>query len=220
MSSPTSSSPSSPAVSTPASVFSFGQALNTPPPQQRRLAEFATFLGDYRPATAVWETLRKETPRAYGSDILPLLLAPSPAHQLHAANALAPLMGSASPLASMQLAAIRYAIRWEIGVADFLSLGGERWLVWAAGTVRPSKFSVWHLLMSLPGGRATSSTTISTSGFYQLPKACNAKNCHVVHTLRKTIREIRHCLSSLLVQTSDTCSCSPLTLRNPLRCTS
>jgi len=30
------------------------------PPQGRRLAEFATFLGDYKVAVNVWETLRKE----------------------------------------------------------------------------------------------------------------------------------------------------------------
>lgn len=31
-----------------------------PPPQQRRLAEFATFLGDIKLAISVWEALRKE----------------------------------------------------------------------------------------------------------------------------------------------------------------
>jgi len=31
-----------------------------PPPQNRRLAEFATFLGDYKVALTVWDSLRKE----------------------------------------------------------------------------------------------------------------------------------------------------------------
>lgn len=32
----------------------------TPPPQQRRLAEFATILGDLKLSVTVWEALRKE----------------------------------------------------------------------------------------------------------------------------------------------------------------
>lgn len=35
--------------------------------QHRRLAEFATFLGDYKLAVTVWEALRKETKGVYGS---------------------------------------------------------------------------------------------------------------------------------------------------------
>lgn len=35
--------------------------------QQRRLAEFATMLGDFKLAVAVWEALRKETKGASGS---------------------------------------------------------------------------------------------------------------------------------------------------------
>lgn len=31
-----------------------------PPSQQRRLAEFATILGDYKLAITVWEALRKD----------------------------------------------------------------------------------------------------------------------------------------------------------------
>ncbi|KAH9950452.1 ER-golgi trafficking TRAPP I complex 85 kDa subunit-domain-containing protein [Amylocystis lapponica] len=107
--------------------------------QQRRLAEFATILGDYRVATAIWENLRKEG--RGGSEILPLLLAPSPALALHAAHALSTLHPPTqqtpyeSP-AHVQLRALVYAVRWEIGIdrRDFLSLAleGERWLVHAA----------------------------------------------------------------------------------------
>ncbi|KAF7339581.1 hypothetical protein MSAN_02172600 [Mycena sanguinolenta] len=85
-----------------------------PPSQQRRLAEFATILGDYRLAVTVWEALHKEGKG--GSEMLPLLLSPSPAAQLRA---------------------LSYAVRWEIGIdtPDFLGsiLEGERWLVRAAG---------------------------------------------------------------------------------------
>ncbi|KAI0686194.1 ER-golgi trafficking TRAPP I complex 85 kDa subunit-domain-containing protein [Earliella scabrosa] len=55
--------------------------------QQRRLAGFATILGDYKLAMSVWETLRKEA--RGGSDVLLLLSAPSPALALHAEHALA-----------------------------------------------------------------------------------------------------------------------------------
>ncbi|QRV90829.1 ER-Golgi trafficking TRAPP I complex 85 kDa subunit [Ceratobasidium sp. AG-Ba] len=73
-STPVPSSPSSPAPST---------AI-----QQRRLAEFATFLGDLKLATSVFDTLRKDTSNASASDILPLLLAPSKSLGSHALNAL------------------------------------------------------------------------------------------------------------------------------------
>ncbi|KIM47870.1 hypothetical protein M413DRAFT_212016 [Hebeloma cylindrosporum] len=35
-------------------------SIPTPPPQQRRLAEFGTVLGDFKLAVTVWEALRKE----------------------------------------------------------------------------------------------------------------------------------------------------------------
>ncbi|KAI8981263.1 ER-golgi trafficking TRAPP I complex 85 kDa subunit-domain-containing protein [Trametes punicea] len=111
--------------------------------QQRRLAEFATILGDYKLAISVWETLRKEG--RGGSDILPLLSAPSPALALHADHALSTLRGpqprQGLPFeapAHAQYRALVYAVRWESGVdrQDFLSstLEGERWLVKAASS--------------------------------------------------------------------------------------
>ncbi|KAI0652274.1 ER-golgi trafficking TRAPP I complex 85 kDa subunit-domain-containing protein [Trametes meyenii] len=111
--------------------------------QQRRLAEFATILGDYKLAISVWETLRKEA--RGGSDILPLLSAPSPALALHADHALSTLrgpqprqgLGFEAP-AHAQYRALVYAVRWEAGIdhQDFLSptLEGERWLVKAASS--------------------------------------------------------------------------------------
>ncbi|KAF8213184.1 ER-golgi trafficking TRAPP I complex 85 kDa subunit-domain-containing protein [Mycena galopus ATCC 62051] len=106
-----------------------------PPSQQRRLAEFATILGDFKLAVTVWEALRKEGKG--GSEILPLLLSPSPAIPLHVANALSSLNTSSVLTAQAQVRALSYAVRWEIGVdtPDFLGsiLEGDRWLVWAAG---------------------------------------------------------------------------------------
>jgi hypothetical protein len=70
-----------------------------------------------------------------------MLLAPSPAIQLHAHSALAGIHPPSPELpAHAQLRGLIYAVRWEMGIAssEFLSsvLEGERWLVWAAGNVR------------------------------------------------------------------------------------
>ena len=76
------------------------------------------------------------------ADNLPaLLLSPSPATQLHVSNALANIqVPSMDPPPHAQLRALLYAARWEgtIPPADFIGdiLEGERWLVWAAGSVR------------------------------------------------------------------------------------
>jgi hypothetical protein len=129
--------------------------ISTPPPQQRRLAEFGTILGDFKLAVTVWEALRKESkggsvrsflPYYYchltgiSQDILPMLLSPSPTVPLHAQAALTtihPNMADLPPLA--QIRALMYAVRWEAGIStqDFISstLEGERWLVWAASNV-------------------------------------------------------------------------------------
>lgn len=128
-------------ISSIASVSSIGTASGGTITQQRRLAEFATILGDYKLAIAVWENLRKEG--RGGSDILPLLLSSSPALALHAAHALSTLRSqthSHQPVRApgqAQIRAISYAVRWAIGIDknDFISpaLEGERWLVQAAG---------------------------------------------------------------------------------------
>ncbi|KAG6878643.1 hypothetical protein C0993_001166 [Termitomyces sp. T159_Od127] len=103
---------------------------------QRRLAEFATILGDLKLAVTVWEALRKDGQG--GSDMLPMLSSPSPALPLHAANALSGMQLQVSdPRPHEQLTALKYAVRWEAGIStsDFLNspVEGERWLVWAAG---------------------------------------------------------------------------------------
>lgn len=111
--------------------------------QQRRLAEFATVLGDYKLATGVWESLRKDGKA--GAEVLPLLLAPGPNVALHAQYALAGMApaGAGDMHAHVQLRALKFAVRWEAGIApaDFTSdaLQGERWLMWASGNVRLSR---------------------------------------------------------------------------------
>ncbi|OJA16247.1 hypothetical protein AZE42_00079 [Rhizopogon vesiculosus] len=135
-SSPTSSMPTRSHTYTTSQSSVAGSTLPSPPSQQRRLAEFATILGDYKLAFGVWESLRKDGKG--GSDILPLLIAPSPAVQLHVSHALNNIHPSSMELPShAQLRALLYAVRWESTITsnDFLSsvLEGERWLVLAAG---------------------------------------------------------------------------------------
>lgn len=52
------------------SMTSGSTVLTAPPSQLRRLAEFATILGDYKLATAVWESLRKENK---GGSVIPTI---------------------------------------------------------------------------------------------------------------------------------------------------
>ncbi|TFK77235.1 hypothetical protein BDN72DRAFT_755266 [Pluteus cervinus] len=119
------------------STFTNGNHAS-PPSQQRRLAEFATILGDYKLAITVWEALRKES--RGGSDVLPLILAMSPASPLYVSNALNQIHPpTADPPPQAQLSSLRYAARWESGITlgDFIghTLEGEKWLVWAAAIV-------------------------------------------------------------------------------------
>ncbi|KAF8640579.1 hypothetical protein AX17_000241 [Amanita inopinata Kibby_2008] len=124
-------------LSSRTSYSSTGQpSMTSPPSQQRRLAEFATILGDFKLAITVWEALRKDGKG--GADILPILLTPSPAISSYVSNALSSIHPSSSELPpKAQLRALVYAVRWAAGIpsSDFLGdiLDGERWLVWAAG---------------------------------------------------------------------------------------
>ncbi|TFK56961.1 hypothetical protein OE88DRAFT_1715773 [Heliocybe sulcata] len=136
------STPSTSSVASRSSTSSITGGANgahglVPPSQYRRLAEFATILGDIKLAVSVWESLRKDGKG--GSDILPLLLAPSPALALHAQHALNTLHPpSPDPPAHIQVRALIYAVRWTMGInlQDYLSsaLEGERWLVSTAGS--------------------------------------------------------------------------------------
>jgi len=76
-----------------------------------------------------------------------LLLAASPEVGLHAKHAITSI--NANYPASMLVAALTYTARWDVGITkqDFLSrdLEGERWLVWAAGSVRFPPFMVFVL---------------------------------------------------------------------------
>lgn len=116
--------PSSPSSPTPSTAV-----------QQRRLAEFATFLGDIKLATSVFDTLRKDTSNTSASDVLPLLLTPAKTLESHAINALigARFVGK-DPSPSSQLRALKYAVRWERGIKELNTIGGDQWLVWAAGS--------------------------------------------------------------------------------------
>ncbi|KAH6916862.1 ER-golgi trafficking TRAPP I complex 85 kDa subunit-domain-containing protein [Coprinopsis sp. MPI-PUGE-AT-0042] len=117
--------------------------------QPRRLAEFATILGDFKLAITLWESMRKESKG--GSDVIPILSSPNPALQLLASNALLSVHPPVNdPPPHGQLRALLYAVRWEMAISqgDFLSdtLEGERWLVWAAGNAEeaPSALLLAH----------------------------------------------------------------------------
>ena len=71
-------------------------------------------------------------------EILPLVLSPSSVSTTHVMHALSATTSSdAESSALAQLRAVAYAVRWEAS-ADFLTshLEGDRWLVWAASSVR------------------------------------------------------------------------------------
>jgi hypothetical protein len=67
-------------------------------------------------------------------EVLPLLLAPSPALGAYVNHALSTLQTSAGP--SSQLRALVYAVRWGTGIQGLEDLEGDRWLATAAGYVR------------------------------------------------------------------------------------
>lgn len=103
----------------------------------------------------MWEVLRKDgksgsvgladvceddriAQLSYLKEVLPLLLTPSPAVTFHVSHALSMITPSGSEAsASVQLRALTYAVRWEAS-PDFLTSPseGDRWLVWAASSVR------------------------------------------------------------------------------------
>ncbi|TFK30788.1 hypothetical protein FA15DRAFT_662838 [Coprinopsis marcescibilis] len=172
-----------------ASVSQGTSGLN-PLAQPRRLAEFATILGDFKLAISVWDSLRKESKG--GSDVLPLLLSPSPALQLHASNALLsihPHLDEIPPHA--QLRALLYAVRWEASIppADFLSdaLEGERWLVWAAGNAEeaPAALLLAHAALL----SAAKKKSYRRAAFWYASAANRLEKCGLkpltVHFLRK-----------------------------------
>jgi len=71
-------------------------------------------------------------------EMLPLLLSSSSAVTTHVMHALSTIISpDAEASALAQLRAVTYAIRWEAS-GDFLTspLEGDRWLVWAASSVR------------------------------------------------------------------------------------
>lgn len=127
-----------------------GPGISHPPPsQQRRLAEFATILGDYKLAIGVWESYRKEGKG--GWDVLPMLLSAAPAVTQHVAQGLSSIHSSSAEFPSQaQLQALKLSVRWETSIApnDFLSdmLEGERWLVSAAANAEeaPSALLLAH----------------------------------------------------------------------------
>ena len=82
-----------------------------------------------------------------------MLLTVSPAVGLHAKHAITSI--NTSYPASVLVTALAYTVRWDVGITkqDFLSreLEGERWLVWAAGSVRVSR--PWHSLFGFSDAR-------------------------------------------------------------------
>ncbi len=122
-------------TSTPSTATSSGSGnpLESQSWMHRRLAEFSTILGDYKLASLVWETLRKDS--SVGSDVLPLILAPAAPLSVYATAALQTLgLNNPEVLASSQFRAMLYAVRWEIGIPQFANIDGERWLAMASGS--------------------------------------------------------------------------------------
>lgn len=145
--------------------------LPTTFPQQRRLAEFATVLGDLKTAIPVWDAVRKDAKG--GSDVLPLLLAPGPASAAHAQHALATLAAPGTELsAAAQVRGLAYAVRWAIGLppSDFLgpALDGERWLVWAAARAEEPPTA---LLLAHAGWCAAKSGALRRAALWYLAAA-------------------------------------------------
>lgn len=137
----TPSSPSSPIQQSASFTNGFSSATlpTSSLPQHRRLAEFATCLGDIKLATSVWETLRKDGKS--GAEVLPFLLAPTAALATHATSALASLQ-TVEFRSSHQLQALYHAVRWASGIKGFDSLDGERWLEMAAGSIEEPPFAL------------------------------------------------------------------------------
>ena len=134
---------------------------------------------------------------------MPILLSPSTAIPAYVSNALSIIHAQSSELSPKALLrGLIYAARWEGGIptSEFLGdiLGGERWLVWAAGDVKLS-ILCFYTIIDIPTGRRTPIGSVGRTCCVALCKEkLQTPGSFLVSYCRQQTREAWHCLFHVL----------------------
>jgi trafficking protein particle complex subunit 8 len=120
-----------------------------------------------------------------------------PTYASNALSSIHPPSSEVPPKALLR--ALTFAARWEGGIptSEFLGdiLGGERWLVWAAGDVSFSMHSYHSIINNSAGGRTSIGSASCTCRVTLCKEELQTQGSVLVPYCRQQTREAWHCAS-------------------------